>query len=157
MCSILKVFEPDDFIWKKASMYMMWIWTKLELVFLKWRVHKFGEQGSCFGGVHSIRDDFALIVSPSTHWSCAFTGGGVMWWLKSDHCWVVLLLKSVHWWDDDKLCVNDVGIGLAVILLWFSFFDSREPKMDIVLQLLIWCLKRKPLLSQKASCMNSNV
>lgn len=92
---------PNDFTSHLAEGY-----TVFHLLTSEIRV-----KDSCFVCVHSIRDNFALIVPPFAHWSPAFQACDAMWCLKSDQCWEALLAKSAHWFNDDKLGVHDACTG----------------------------------------------
>lgn len=104
-------------------------------------VHEFADEDGCFGAAHWIRDDFTLIASPFTHWSCAFTGGwcdvwgGVtggrwcFWRVPTDD----MMTRSVHescTWSGVIIRLTDLSL-LHLICL-------REPNSDVVPVSLLW-------------------
>lgn len=96
----------------------------------------------------------SLQLEADVFWSCWFMRGWfhfdhfnpllteaglVVWCLKSDLCWVLLLSSSVHWGDDDKMCAWCEHWVEVLVLRDSSLPQSlwlREPNMDIVLMLL---------------------
>lgn len=86
-------------IWQKATMSVLWLWTKLELeVFFRGDCISLQEKARVFGGAHSNADDFTSIFSPFPYYSRDFTGGRRNVFSKSDR-WRELLLLKMRWWQ----------------------------------------------------------